>query len=744
MKGAAQRTEILHRSVRVTLAASAGFYPFLYGLQAPVPALYALFAPIALGLLSSIPGSGRQRAEVMLKALPVGLVLVALGTVLAVATWAAVLGMLVVGFLLAFAAIAGPRPAGAAPGLQLFYILACFPPYEPQTLWLRLAGLAFGVVALALCELFLLPQPPGPAYRTTLAEALVTAGDTVAGRTRLSPEALRAAGARLRLSETPPAERPAGPGRAVRGLSQAGSATRRLLEQLAHLTETGELRELLQDDVHGSDRGSDRNGGRGGERGGAPPDTASRSLLPRVASLCHETAAALREGRPTPGPQRMDQVIDGFQQMRVRQATGPAAEVPPVSVLRRQAALLAVAESVRIVEISVRVGLDGRRTPPIEPRELFWYTEASTPHLWLRRIIGNMTLRSVQFQNALRIALALSAARLVAGSLDLAHGFWVLLAVLTLSRTTVGATWAAIRQAVAGTLVGAVMAGTLLIGLGRHAEAYAAILAPAMLIAFALGPLLGIAWAQGLFTLVVASAFAQIAPVSWRLAEERIVDVVTGSAIGLLCAMLAWPAGARREMRRTMAGLLRECGPLIQGTVAALTAVPPGSTAPPPTFPALHRLRLAESAYAQFRSEPAGGVPVRADWQAVLIATNQILLGAHWLPRVDLPTSALPQDAADRARGDARALAETTDRLAALCAGDRPQPDRTRSAPSQAAQPDGTPLPALVDLEEWLRSLSAQLTRAEARMPDPAGRAPRGTTAAGTAGSGSGPGGHGS
>ncbi|MBG0857667.1 FUSC family protein [Streptomyces spinoverrucosus] len=734
MKGGAQRTEILHRSVRVTLAASAGFYPFLYGLQEPVSALYGLFAPIALGLLSSIPGSGRQRAEVMLKALPVGLVLVALGTVLAVATWAAVLGMLVVGFALAFAAIAGPRPAGAAPGLQLFYILACFPPYEPQTLWLRLAGLTFGVVVLALCELFVLPQPPGQAYRTTLAEALATAGDTIAGRTRLSPEALRAAGARLRLSGTPPAERPSGPGRAVRGLSQAGSATRRLLEQLAHLTETGELRELVRDDVGG------------GERGRARPDTASGALLPQVATLCHETAAALREGRPAPGPQRMNEAIDGFQRTRMRQVTGPAAEVPPMPVLSRQAALLAVAESVRVLEISVRVGLDGRRTPPIEPRELFWYTAASTPCLWVRRITGNMTLRSVQFQNALRIALALAAARLVAGSLDLAHGFWVLMAVLTLSRTTVGATWSAIRQAVVGNLVGAVVAGALLIGLGRHTEAYAAILAPGMLIAFALGPLFGIAWAQGLFTLVVATAFAQIAPASWQLAEERIVDVVTGSAIGLLCAMLAWPAGARREVRRTMAGLLRECGPLIKGTVEVLTAVPPGSAAAPPTFPALHRLRLAESAYAQFRSEPAGSAPPHADWHAVLIAANQILLGAQWLPRVDLPTSALPRDAADRARDGARTLAETTDRLAALCTGERPRLDRAREAGSWAGatQPGGMPVPVLVDLDLWLHSLARQLSRIEAGLSDAADRASRGTTPAGSAGSVSGPGEHGS
>lgn len=719
MKGEAERTQILHRSVRVTAAAAAGFYSFVYGLDEPVLALYALFAPISLGLLSPIPGSGRQRAEVMLKALPVGLLLVTLGTVLAVKTWAAVLGMLVVGFLLAFAAIAGPRPAGAAPGLQLFYILACFPPYEPGTLGLRLAGLSFGVLALVLCELFLLPQPPDPPYRTTLAVALATAGDTIAGRSSLSPEELRETGARLRLSGIPPAERPAGPGRVPRALTQAGSATRRLLEQLAHLTETGQLRGLVGE------------GAGAGERGRGAADTPSGSLLPQVASLCDETDAALRTGRPAPGPQRMDKAIEDFQQLRVRQATGPAADVPPVPVLRRQAALLAVAESMRILEISVRVGLDGRRTPPIRPRELFWYTQAAAPQLWARRFTGNMTLRSVQFQNALRIAVALAAARLVAGSLDLTHGFWVLLAVLTLSRTTVEATWAAIRQAVAGNLVGAIAAGALLVGLDRHTEAYAAILAPAMLIAFALGPLLGIAWAQGLFTLVVATAFAQIAPASWRLAEARIVDVVTGSAIGLLCAMLAWPAGARAEVRRTMAELLRESGPLIKGTVDMLTAVPPGSVPAPPTLPALHRLRLAESAYAQFRSEPGVGSPVRADWHAVLITANHILLGAQWLARFDLPVSSLPPDTADRARAGARALAQTTDRLAALCAADRPPPVGTR--PTPPTQPTGPPLPVLVDLDMWLRSLAIQLTRIEAGLPE----ALRGPASGTTAGHGS-------
>ncbi|MDQ0828699.1 hypothetical protein QF032_000543 [Streptomyces achromogenes] len=742
MTAGGARAEILHRSVRVTAAAATGFYVFLYGLDEPVPALYSLFAPISLGLLSSIPGSGRQRAAVMLKALPAGLALVTLGTVLAVHTWTAVLGMLLVGFVLAFAAVAGPRPAGAAPGLQLFYILACFPPYAPQNLGLRLTGLAVGVVLLALAERFLLPRPPGESYRSSLASAVAIAGDTLAGRAGPAPDILRSAGARLRLSQVPPAERPAGPSRADRGLSQAGSAARRLLEQLAHLTETGRLRDLLSD------------GGRAGDGADVPPgDAACAWLLPRLVNRCDDTAAELRTGLPDPGPERMDAAIRAFQQLRGRRSpprggTHPAASSPTSTAsagtastpaesrspasrwapVRRQAALLGVAESVRVLEIAARVGLDGRRTGPIEPRELFWYTEAAASRLWLRRIVGNTTLRSVQFHNAVRIAAALGAARLVAGSLELTHGFWVLLAVLTLSRTTAGETWAAIREAVAGNLVGAVAAGALLIGVGQHTDAYAAILAPGMLLAFALGPLLGIAWAQGLFTLVVATAFAQIAPASWQLAEARIVDVVTGSVIGLLCAMLAWPAGARREVRRTMAGLLRECGPLIDGTLAVLTAVPPGSAPLPPTLPALHRMRLAESAYAQFRSEPGAGASVGADWHSVLIATHQILLGAHWLPRFDLPApDPLPPAAVARARADARSAVTTVGRLAALCAGAPPpaaggQPPSGRptapqdGAPPPNGPPPAPPLPALVDFEVWLTSLTAQLAHVESGL----------------------------
>ncbi|NEC52864.1 FUSC family protein, partial [Actinospica acidiphila] len=160
------------RAVRVTVAAVVGFYPAVHLLDQPVFALYTLFVPVAFGLLSPLPGSGRRRAGTVLRALPAAAALITLGTYLAAATWAAALGMLFVGFVLVTGASIGPRATGVVPALQLCYILACFPPYAPGTLGDRLAGLAVGATLTILCEWLLLPEPERPSYRGRVAGAL--------------------------------------------------------------------------------------------------------------------------------------------------------------------------------------------------------------------------------------------------------------------------------------------------------------------------------------------------------------------------------------------------------------------------------------------------------------------------------------------------------------------------------------------------------------------------------------------
>jgi hypothetical protein len=246
----------------------------------------------------------------------------------------------------------------------------------------------------------------------------------------------------------------------------------------------------------------------------------------------------------------------------------------------------------------------------------------------------------VCFQNAVRIALALTAARLVAGVDTLPHGFWATLATLTLTRTTMDETWHTIRLALTGTLAGALVTAGVLTLAGTDTTVYAVVLPAWMLFAFTVGPVKGVGWAQGLFTVLVALVFAQLAPPTWRLAEVRVLDVLVGSAIGAVFGLLAWPRGAHDELRYAAAELLRRAAEIVVATGASVAG---GGAVAVPSGASGHRslqsaVVLAESAYAQFQSEPTpfGGAarrpaPRSVDWQATLMAGHHTLWGSERL-----------------------------------------------------------------------------------------------------------------
>ncbi|MEY2243880.1 FUSC family protein [Streptomyces sp. BF23-18] len=706
------RVRAARQSARVTVASAVGFYSALYVLDQPVVAVYALFAPIALGVLSPIPGGGRDRARTMLFVLPAAVALTALGTALAVTTASAVAAMLVLGFALSFASAYGPAAAGAVPGLLLFYVLACFPPYEPDTLPQRLGGLLAGVALLVLCELLLLPAPSVQPYRARIAAALDLAAASAfasAQGHRRSPERarrLREEGLALRLSQAPPGSRPTGAGRTDRGLAQAGAATRRVLDQLARMAERPDS--------------------------ATAADPSSEELLRGVAAGCTATADALRGARAVPGPEALEEMVAGFVAVRGRPSGSGLDTDAKASqrLLECRSDLLVMAASALTVQAAVAVAIGGRRDAAGLPPEQFWYAGPSTARLLALRLTGNLTLRSVLFQNAVRTALGLGAARLVAGALDLSHGFWVLLAVLTLGRTTAGATWSTVRSAAVGTLVGALAAGVLIFEAGGTVEVYAAVLVPAMFVAFSVGPIAGPAWAQGLFTLVVAAAFSQLAPADWRLAGTRLLDVLAGCTIGLVCGVVAWPAGAHAEVRRGVADVLRSAGPLVRVTVSAVvrasgTPEVSGTSGDPRprhggTDEALrltrHRLRIAEGAYAQYRTEGgADAVDSGPDWHLALNCVSHAVIGSHWLPRQAYGPA--PPEAVRWARESAGRLASAMDSAAAF------PPGGVRAAPVPlpheivSAVPAPV-LPALVDIDTWLRTLAAELTAIGGSRPD--------------------------
>ncbi|MFJ7147152.1 FUSC family protein [Streptomyces sp. NPDC100445] len=705
------------RALTVTLAAAAGFYLFRYGLGRPVAATYALFGAVALGGLSRIPGNGRVRSGIMLRALPVSWVLVTAGTCLSVRTWSAVAGMLVIGFTLAFAAVGGPRPAGAAPGLQLLYILPSFPPYDPGSLGERLTGTTTGVLVLAAAEALLCAGPGPTTYRERAARGALAAARCVAllvappyALAGTDVEDARRAGQSLRAATVPEAERPAGPGVRARALGHTGLAVRALLTRLAQLPA-----------VPGRDPG---------------PDTAA--LLGAVAGLATATATCLRSGvpptveweraaaarahlsalsaGPAPGPAGNGHPSDG---------TAPAPVFPP-AVLRRHAALLEIADAALAMGTAADLAVHGRRATVPVPLGRFWYASRSAPVLWWHRLRGHAGRRSVFFQNAVRIALALTAVRLVAGVDTLPHGFWAMLATLTITRTTVNQTWSTVRLALVGTLAGALLTAGILLAVGPDTAVYAAVLPLWMLFGFTVGPVKGVGWAQGLFTVLVALVFAQLAPPTWRLAEVRLLDVLVGSAIGAVFGVLAWPRGAHDELRYAAAELLRRAAEIVVATSASV-AGPDGTAAAARSGVPGHRslqraVILAESAYAQYLSEPTPFQLSRRraelpdmDWQATLMAGHHTLWGSDRL--LEPPVTALGPAAA-RSAG---ALGErVAGRMLLVSAALDPGDDTPASVPVVSpdaaalaafrAEPPGAPR-RYYATESWLSSLMTDLAR---------------------------------
>ncbi|MFE2132810.1 FUSC family protein [Streptomyces sp. NPDC059466] len=708
--------DAVRRSARVTVVACAGFYAARYGLGDRTVAIYALFGAVAAGGLSSVPGTPRQRARTLLAVLPLAMVLVTLGTWLAAYGWAAALGMLVVGFLVTYSGVGGPKLVGLANGLQLFYILPCFPPYAPSTLGLRLAGLAAGVLLMAAAEMWLWPAPCPGRYEDRLARAGRVAAHALRGLAgdppRIpDPESWPEASQALRMSRVPPDERPVSASARDRALSEGAGHLRHLLAQ------TRQLAESL-------------------EKGAAPPGPAAQGLLRASAAACEDVARALTCNAPPPTRSWCRAALRAFESNRVRpREAGPYS----VTTVRDGAIALDITHTADLVVVAARIVLGaplraGTASP--EVRGAFWYAGRPTAELYFWRVLAHLTPRSVYFQNAVRTALALSAVRLVVGELSLAHGFWALLTTLTVMRTSAADTRTALRPALRGTLAGAVVAALILHFAMDAPAVYAVMLPPCMFLAFAAGSVLGPGWGQAFFTLTVAAAFSQVARSGPELAAARVLDVLAGALIGALVGLLAWPHGGTGELRRACARVLD------QGT-RAVTDVTDTLTAGAPTTDALPRARLAqliaEASYAEFAMERHAprrdGTASDTDFQVIMLVGNRVITMGQVLLDNCPPgaLSAWPRSAA-HLRDAAHRLRLSTLRFShELCSGrGRPPPadgpaggepaDSTVIRDVCAASAGRAPDPLLyyaVDAAIWLASLQRAIGAA---------RTPRGAT----------------
>jgi hypothetical protein len=717
------------RAPRVAIAASVGFLACRYGLGSPTMAVYAAFGVLGFGVFSEISGTPAQRTRTIGCCCLAGLVLVSIGSLLAVDTWAATVGVLVAGVAVALLALGGPRAAGVLVGLHLLYILPSFPPFEPDQLPLRLAGLVVGTGLLALADRFLWPPAsPRPfAARTAAAaraigallEALPVGGEELARARRGATWAAD----RLRLSGVPPDERPTGPGATDRGLTHLAAALRALhgrveaLEELAPATLAG----------------------RSGPSGADPE--APGALLAAVAASLAETAAALAGHRAPPGLDGLDAARAAFTARRIRavQVIGPGEQT--VRRAETAVAVAQIAEEQRIVVLATHAVRRPREPVPAStvPGEApadgpFSYAGVSPVLLWWRRLRCHLSLRSVYLQNALRLGVGLAAARLIAGELDVAHGFWVLLATLTLMRTSAGSTRAALPPAVLGTTIGGALAIGLVLLVGPYPVATAALLPVVVVVAVVSGRLAGAVASQACFTLVVTVLFAQLAPPTWRLGPERVLDVLLGAVIGLVVGAAVWPAGGHGEVRRAAARCLDAAADLVDGTTDWLAGAAPVAVVTQRLSAMSVGLVRYEATYTQFRSERHTGHDHDLDWLAVLGVVHRVGRGARSaLAEPPGPDEAVPwPDLAARLRGDVEVLADRYHRWAEVLRGEgddphpvpRPPPGFVRAGLRAVSDlPDRAEHPVralrLVDAWGWLGWLADDLVVLERLAPPP-------------------------
>ncbi|MFY1688678.1 FUSC family protein [Plantactinospora sp. WMMB782] len=737
---------VLRRGARLALVAAAGLFGGRYGLDNPLLGLYTLFGAIATGLISQLPGGPIQRARTLLAALPVALFLVTAGTFLAVDTWIAAAGMLVVGFVIPFAGVGGPHVLGLATGLQLFYIAASFPPYQPGTLPARLAGVTLGVMLLVVAELLLWPDPTPPGYRHRLGGAAGSAAhllDLLSGLPAARPvdrvelSRRRAATARAMdgvwLARIPPTERPASAGRRDRALRHGDRLLRQLLHHAYRIADDpGEVR----DEVRARGRDDDL-----------------AELLRQSAAVLHDAGRMLCGGAEPVGMARLAELESRIRELYDRPSTVPTDDRAP-DRLRREAVSLRAADQAHAFGVAARIAV-GLRPPARSPAgpelDEFWYAHRSPLVLYWQQFRFHLTTRSVYLQGALRVAVALAAARVVAGFLHLNHGFWVLLAVLTLMRTSAVDTRNALRPVLSGTLLGAAVGTLLLLGAGESPQVLLVTLPVAMVLTFTVGPLLPQFGGQALFTVLFVTVFAQAGPPNLEIAGARLLDVAVGAVLGVLAGLLLWPKGSSGELRRSVgrylavsAAAAEEVTQALAGRPVRQDAVgtarqhpvgtgrqdavgtarqhPVGTGRQDPVDAARQAWILAEASFLQYQLERDDPRLPPVNWQAALVAGQHLHLGAvARLRRGGRARLTRVQDAAgplDDLAG--RLRRRYTDLAQQLSAGRLDRPVAPPGPPADFADRVRAALDAgesraaalnLVDVELWLTGAGADLAR---------------------------------
>jgi uncharacterized membrane protein YccC len=632
------------RAARATVVVTGLFALTHLVIGNPQMALFAAFGSFATLVLTTFTGSPLQKLRAHTALALAGSALLTIGTAVNSSLTLAALVTLVVAFLVFFAGITGPNAASGATGALLAYVLPAASPGTMSMVPDRLAGWWLASVAGTAAVLATSPR----STRDPLREACVPLARAL---TRTLHAALRGERAEEGLTACMSAKRDliatftATPYRPT-GLAAADQALSNSVELLEWCAA------LVADTVHE----------REDLRTAAADD---RELLERACTVLDDVAALFAGGRRRPD-------LEPLERARTRSIAALARPGAGGDGSRADAQVSFHAHSIAVAVLAlgaaalVASGLQDVRA--VEARRGRWYTGgAYAARARLARIgreaAHHATLRSVWFINSARGAVALALAVAVADLSSVQHGFWVVLGTLSVLRTNAAATGSTALRALAGTAIGFVIGGALLVAIGAESQALWAALPIAVFVAAYAPGTAPFAVGQAAFTVTIAVLFNLLVPVGWKVGVVRIEDVAIGCGVSVLVGALFWPRGVAAVVGDDLADAFRSGASYLVQAVewacGARGAAPDGAFA---TVVAASRL---DEALRGFLAEQGTKHVTRGELWHLVGGALRLRLTAHAV--AELPSDAAGQQTACVALDNrARTLARWYEGLAEL------------------------------------------------------------------------------
>ena len=271
----------------------------------------------------------------------------------------------------------------------------------------------------------------------------------------------------------------------------------------------------------------------------------------------------------------------------------------------------------------------------------------------LEQVRANISLQSPVGRHALRLAVVVPVAALLARELPLERSYWIVVGAATALRPEFGATFTRGAERALGTAIGVGIAGAIAVILHPAGGVTVVIVGALAWAAYSVFPA-SFAAGFAFITAMVVFLLNVISPDTLATAAHRLVDTLIGGAIGL-AAYALWPTWANSSAWQSLADLVGSERAYLSGVLGAAVS---GRRPPDQRMRTLaRRARLdrttAEATVARSLSEPTTRQIDASQSQRALAAMRRLVQTAHVL-RLDVQDDRehRPRPALEPLRGD--------------------------------------------------------------------------------------------